>query len=231
MLERSNGGRHVAVIGRHVAALLPVRLCRPKAVSPLPGALMRLGLAKTARRPDATTARTFLPDGKSILTRCDQKILRWDAATGKLLEKVEPPVQTSSFLTTNDGKWIVATSPNAILQVFDAAAQLHHSIQTMPWLHLWHRFRLENAGCSEPGQRSLTLYDLTTGEKHDLPLPTAPNREQYAGASRALISTRHARYIGAGTEGHRGLGHRPGPAGAQHSVCRRSRPAPCGAVG
>src|SRR5262245_613713 len=193
-----------------VAAFSPVFVIAQdqKAESLPPGVLLRLGPGKDGADGHTQPLRsaTFLPDGKSILTRCDQKILRWDAVTGKLLEKVEPPIQTSSFLTTNDGKWIVATSPNAVLQVFDAATRkLQHSIQTGASGYTYGiASDSKTLVVLNRDSASLTLYDLTTGEKkHELPLPTAPNREQFAGMlPRRLISTRHARYIGAGTEGH-----------------------------
>jgi WD40 repeat protein len=194
-----------------VTGLLPtLTIADDQKADSLPsGVLLRLGPGHNSADGHTQPLRsaTFLPDGKSVLTRCDQKILRWDAATGKLLEKVEPPIQTSSFLTTNDGKWIVAASPNAILQVYDAASRkLHQSIQTGAGGGYTYGLASDSRTLVVLGRDigTLSLFDLTTGEKKtDMPLPKASNREQYAGMlPRRLISTRHARLIGAGTEGH-----------------------------
>jgi WD40 repeat protein len=168
--------------------------------------ILRLANAEGHKLP--LRSATYSTDGKSIITRCDQMILRWDAATGKMQERVTPPVQTSSFLTTNDGKWIAAASPNATIQVFETASrQLRQSISIGAGGGYTYGLASDSRTLvvlSRMPESGLMLFDLETGErKAAFELPAAPNREDYVGMlPRRLISTRHVNLIGAGTEGH-----------------------------
>ena len=167
--------------------------------------LLRLTSPEGHKQP--LRSASYSSDGKSIITRCDQMILRWDAATGKMLERVAPPLQTSSFLTTNDGKWIAIAAPNATIQVYDSATrQLRQTIDTGSGGGYTYGLASDSRTLAVLGRQpaTLQLFDLESGEKRaGFDLPTAPNREDYVGMlPRRLISTRYANLIGAGSEGH-----------------------------
>ena len=117
--------------------------------------------------PDDVRAVAFSPDGKSILTGCDDSLARlWDTATGKLLHaplKHSGPVHAVAFHP--DGKTFVTGSIDKTARLWDASTGQPIG-QPMK-----HESRITAAAFSPDGQtmmtgsydRSARLWDASTG--------------------------------------------------------------------
>jgi WD40 repeat protein len=130
----------------------------------LQGRLSRMVFPHT----DAVNAAAFSPDGKLVVTACDDDAGQvWDAATGA---PVGLPLQHADAVVaatfSPDGKWVLTGSMDGTAQVWDAAtskpvgARMHHE------------FQVYLAVFSRDGKRVLTashdqtarVWDAATGE-------------------------------------------------------------------
>jgi WD40 repeat protein len=175
------------------------------------GALVTLIDLQTGKKSEASAGHAtglmgvyYSPDGKSILTRADQTFVRWDSATGKLLERFDIATPLSTFLLTRDAKWMVAVGPNMQLHVIDSATrQTKHTFSVGSYTYTF---------TVAPDSRTLIvltktgpnlqLFDVTTGVKTvEFPLPSndveSDNRPYQP---RRLNTTRDSRLVVGSTE-------------------------------
>jgi WD40 repeat protein len=189
-----------------LCAAAPIRADEPAAPLP-PGAVLRLGGSRWLGTGHTTPllAVYFSPDGRSILTRADRTYIRWDASSGRFIERLDVPNDQPTYLLSRDARLMVATGPNMTIFVYDAATRKERL--AIP-LNTPGGYTFTVAPDSQTlivlGRHAawLQIYDLATGAKRaDFLLPGEVERTEGM-LPRRLTPSPDGRLIAASTDRH-----------------------------
>jgi WD40 repeat protein len=147
----------------------------------------------------------YAPDGKTILTRADRTYIRWDAASGRFLERWDVVAPLRAFLLSRDAKWMVAPGPNMTLHILDAATKQEKQAITTELPYYTYSIMADSRTLLALGRPAphLLVFDIVTGAKlADFPLPRsdAADDEPFDLPPRRLSTTPDARLIACNTE-------------------------------
>ena len=122
---------------------------------PLPeGALLRLGTTRLAAQSNCV----WLPDGKTLVTAKDSKLLFWDVTDGKLIRGLPIPILSDlkiMLAVSSDGNRIAAAAPHGGVCVWNVETL---QIAAAPQLKREANARLEGMAISPDGRSLATFH-------------------------------------------------------------------------
>jgi WD40 repeat protein len=127
-------------------------------------------LNRGASHPGAVTEVAFAPSGVEVFTRGgDPVVRRWDARSGKEVDRLHGPVDSRAFVLSPDGHWFASASADGRAALVDAATlKAKHALgdgarSPRPALAFSPDSRL--AAVALAARRAVQVVDTRTGEK------------------------------------------------------------------
>jgi WD40 repeat protein len=129
---------------------------------------LRFAYPKSGDQPSAIRALALSPDGKTLVTGGEDKILRWwDATTGKETHKIGPGwVYYNRAAFRPDGKVLMTVSHENRIRLWDAATAKELPIASGPaWVISDSAFTLDGRRVLSVSERSVFAHDAATGKE------------------------------------------------------------------